>query len=80
MWFFIRYCMHRQSTGSHAHDWTKSSRSMANSDCVEVRGLSGHFIQVRDSKAPRGPVLGFTGAEWDTFVNGVRNGEFGPWN
>lgn len=49
---------------------------MANSNCVEVRGLSGDVIQVRDSKQPRGPVLGFTPAEWDAFVGGVRNGEF----
>ena len=49
---------------------------MANSNCVEVRGLSGDLIQVRDSKHPRGTVLGFTPARWDAFVGGVRNGEF----
>lgn len=56
--------------------WIKSSLSLANSNCVEVSGLSGDVIQVRDSKMPTGPVLGFTPTEWDAFVGGVRNGEF----
>ncbi|MGV9773494.1 DUF397 domain-containing protein, partial [Streptosporangium sp. NPDC003464] len=31
---------------------------------------------VRDSKDQDGPVLFFTGAEWDAFVGGVKLGEF----
>jgi hypothetical protein len=49
---------------------------MGNGNCVEVTGLTGGLIRVRDSKRPRGAVLGFTPAEWDAFVGGVRNGEF----
>lgn len=56
--------------------WTKSTLSMANGNCVEVAGLSGDLIMVRDSKDAKGPVLGFTPAEWDAFIGGVRNGEF----
>lgn len=54
----------------------KSSYSLANGNCVEVAGLSSDLVQIRDSKDPQGPVLGFTSAEWDAFLGGVRNGEF----
>jgi Domain of unknown function (DUF397) len=57
-------------------NWIKSSLSYGNGNCVEVAGLSGDVIMVRDSKNARGPVLGFTQGEWDAFVGGVRNGEF----
>jgi Domain of unknown function (DUF397) len=57
-------------------NWRKSSRSMTNGNCVEVAGLSGEFVGVRDSVNPMGTVLGFTQGGWGTFVGGVRNGEF----
>ena len=56
--------------------WTKSSLSYANGNCVEVAGLSGDLISLRDSKNASGPVLRFTPDEWDAFLGGVRNGEF----
>jgi hypothetical protein len=56
--------------------WTKSSLSMYDGNCVEVAGLAEDTILVRDSKHPRGAVLGFTRAEWDAFIGGVHNGEF----
>lgn len=49
---------------------------MTNGNCVEVAGLAGAFVGVRDSVNPRGTVLGFTQSGWDAFVGGVRNGEF----
>jgi hypothetical protein len=30
---------------------------------------------IRDSKAPSGPALAFTGAEWRTFLHTVRSNE-----
>ena len=49
---------------------------MTNGNCVEVAGLAGNFVGVRDSVNPKGMVLGFTQGKWDAFVVGVRNGEF----
>jgi hypothetical protein len=66
----------RRSSGDSSDVWKKSSLSSYNTDCVEVAGLSGDTIKVRDSKNPRGGVLNFTQSEWDAFLGGVRNGEF----
>jgi Domain of unknown function (DUF397) len=59
-----------------APSWIKSSLSYGNGNCVEVAGLADDVVMVRDSKNVKGAVLGFTPAEWDAFVGGVRNGEF----
>jgi hypothetical protein len=72
--FAIRSCM-RSATDS-CGTWIKSSLSSYNGNCVEVAGLGGYRILVRDSKNPRGAVLNFTPAEWDAFIGGVHNGEF----
>jgi hypothetical protein len=56
--------------------WVKSSLSYSNGACVEVAGLPGGGIGVRDSKDAEGPVLRFTPDEWHAFLGGVRNGEF----
>jgi hypothetical protein len=57
--------------------WVKSSQSYANGNCVEVAGLPGGVVGVRDSRKAAGPVLRFTPGEWRAFLGGVRNGEFG---
>ena len=66
----------RYSVGDSSGTWMKSSLSAYNGNCVEVAGLTGDRIKVRDSKHPRKAVLTFTTAEWDAFVGGVYNGEF----
>jgi hypothetical protein len=54
--------------------WVKSSYSMTNGNCVEVAGLPGRVIGVRDSKNEQsGNVLRFTPAQWNAFMRDVRN-------
>jgi hypothetical protein len=70
----LRVMHHSDDAGNEL--WIKSSLSHANGNCVEVAGLSGDLIKVRDSKHPEGTVLRFTAVDWDIFVSGVRNGKF----
>ncbi len=57
-------------------DWVKSSLSFSNGNCVEVAGLPGGEVGVRNSRDSGGAVLRFTSDEWHAFLGGVRNGEF----
>lgn len=63
-------------TGDLLQDWKKSSYSHATGNCVEVAGLSGRVVGVRDSLDPQGGILRFAPVEWGSFVTGVRNGQF----
>ena len=56
--------------------WRKSGRSSAQGNCVELAGLAGGGVAVRNSRDPEGPALVFTGAELDAFLGGVRDGDF----
>jgi hypothetical protein len=71
-----RFAPNATKSRNSALDWAKSSLSHANGSCVEVSGLSGNLIRVRDSKDAEGPILCFTPAEWDAFLGGVQMGEF----
>ncbi|HBW18308.1 MAG: DUF397 domain-containing protein [Streptosporangiaceae bacterium] len=44
-------------------------------NCVRV-APSGNMIVVGDSKNPEGPTLAYDRAEWKTFVEGIRQGDF----
>lgn len=58
--------------------WVKSRRSgPTGGNCVEVAFLEGGQVAVRNSRHPAGPALVFTPGEWDAFVGGARDGEFG---
>jgi hypothetical protein len=55
--------------------WQKSTLSEENG-CLEARCLDRHYVEIRDSKDPDGPILKLDFAEWNAFTAGVRNGEF----
>jgi hypothetical protein len=58
--------------------WAKSSHSgPTGGNCVEVARLDGDLVAVRNSRHPSGPALVFTALEWEAFVYGARDGEFG---
>ena len=58
--------------------WVKSSRSgPTGGNCVEVAALADGQVAMRNSRQPEGPVLVFTRAEWEAFLLGARDGEFG---
>jgi hypothetical protein len=56
-------------------EWRKSTRSGGQGNCVEVADTPS-AIGVRDSKDPSGPILVFARTEWQTFIDGVKTGEF----
>lgn len=43
--------------------------------CIQV-AASGAMIVLGDSKAPDGPILSYTRAEWEAFVTGIKSGQF----
>ncbi|HVB41365.1 MAG TPA: DUF397 domain-containing protein [Streptosporangiaceae bacterium] len=57
--------------------WRKSSFSNPSGNCVEAADLPAGDVAVRNSRFPDGPALIFTRAEWDAFVLGARDGDFG---
>ena len=65
-----------QASLLRAAAWRKSSYSNPSGNCVETTALA-EGVAVRNSRFPDGPALVFTGAEWDAFLRGVKDGDFG---
>jgi len=58
--------------------WIRSRRSgPTGGNCVEIAFLDGGEIAMRNSRHPHGPALIFTRPEWDAFLGGAKDGEFG---
>ena len=60
-----------------AAPWAKSSYSGPQGNCVEVARLADGGVAMRNSRHPDGPALLFTSAEWNAFLSGAVDGEFG---
>ncbi|MFI7337048.1 DUF397 domain-containing protein [Streptomyces sp. NPDC050085] len=56
-------------------DWTKSSFSAGENDCVEITVLPGGGRAVRDSKHPEREALRYTATEWAAFRQAMIAGE-----
>ena len=58
-------------------NWVKASKSGGNGgDCIEMRAHAG-AVEVRDTKAHgNGPTLGLSKAEFASWLEGAKNGEF----
>lgn len=67
---------HIESASALDVEWTKSSFSGTNNNCVEIATLPSGERAVRDSKNPHGPALVFTPEEFTAFARGAANGEF----
>ena len=58
--------------------WIRSRHSgPTGGNCVEVAFLADGEIAMRNSRHPQGPALIFTRSEWDAFLGGATDGEFG---
>ena len=57
-------------------DFKVSSFTGEKAYCVAVAQKNG-IVAVRDSNNPAGGTIHFDKEEWDAFVKGVKNGEFG---
>ena len=56
-------------------EWSKSSHSSANGQCIEVAQNLPGIVAIRDSKDPDGPKLLISPADWRSFVNDVKGRE-----
>ncbi|MER7542760.1 DUF397 domain-containing protein [Actinomadura sp.] len=63
-----------RSTRGAALNWRKSSASASDSNCVEV-AAHGPAVLVRDSRDPSAGVITLAPAQWNAFVDAVRDGD-----
>lgn len=64
-----------EGSAGNSHLKWRRSRSCISGACVEV-AASGELILIADSKAPRGPILSYTNAEFREFITGAKHGDF----
>jgi Domain of unknown function (DUF397) len=56
--------------------WRKSTKSIANGQCIEIAALLNGRLSVRDSVDKAGPTATFTPNVWRTFLTRVKDGDF----
>jgi hypothetical protein len=56
--------------------WQKSRRSNPSGNCVEMAELPDGGIAIRNSRDPQGPVLVYSRAEIEAFIEGAKDGDF----
>jgi Domain of unknown function (DUF397) len=56
--------------------WRKSTRSIANGQCLEAATLTNGRLIVRDSGDKCGPMATFTVNEWRAFIKEIKDGNF----
>ena len=55
--------------------WRTATYSQGNGSCVEVAGLSGGRVAVRDTKDKPGPAIVMTADVWRTFLASTQGGD-----
>lgn len=53
----------------------RSAKRCTNGTCVEVAKVGDRYL-MRDSKDPDGAILSFPEDEWESFIAGVKEGDF----
>jgi hypothetical protein len=56
--------------------WRKSTKSIANGQCIEAATLPNGRLIVRDSLDKNGPMATFSVNDWHVFIKEIKDGDF----